>query len=131
METTDEQKQLLAALVEQYPDEGNSILTRAKIVAHLSIQLHWDREKTGRVYDELKAAGAVQNIGGMEFITPDGAMIGTKELQESHFLGVRATELREQKQKRREVMLMIVGGIIGFASALGAVYIAHRMGWNQ
>lgn len=131
METTEEQEELLAALVERFPDEANSTLEKGSVISYFSIPLHKDRDQLAQAYDELKQLGAIMTIEYADFISPKGAEAGRKILAERHHLNERSSEEKERQKHRRELNLVILGGVIGFVSAILAVYIAHELGWNK
>jgi hypothetical protein len=131
MDLNDEQKMLLAALVQRFPDFANAALFENSVTAGFAVVLHWEQDQTSRVYKELKAQGAVQSIGGMDFITRDGAAEGLKALKKSHERDLLDADRKEKAHKRREIRMLVLASIITSAYTLLIVYVTHLMGWNK
>jgi len=130
MSFTEQQEQLLAFLVEHCP--SRQIEPPEIVVSWAAVNLHWDQETATRIYEQLLAAGAIDGkFGNSHTITPQGASTGTKILQRYHQQDVVSATAKEKREKRRDLRLVLLGGIIGCASALLVVYIAHVLGWNK
>ena len=131
MAVTDEQAELLAALVLAFPDVENTPIVPNRNLPAMSLQLHWDKSKTLRIYNDLKAAAAIKEINNIDFITPAGFAIGAAANNEKLRREIIAAHKKEKSQRRWDLNLVFLGVGLTFCFTLLAIYLGFRFGWGK
>jgi hypothetical protein len=131
VDLSDDQKLLLAKIVERYPDHINSLFRPHMAITLFSGVLHWERNKTETIYNSLKVSGAIKAIGPQDCVTDDGMYAAVATLNALHQKEQAAAIQHEKRRKRREIYIALFTGVLGGLIALLVAYLVHFLNWNK